>query len=225
MAIQLAGNRLLVYEYLKRISPEWATLDDIQKNTGIQPPQQILQIVKLLLSYSIIGSERGHFREHEWAFSIRPGFNTTLDQILQAKVAPPSKPEPYRDPAEDPLAVDFQRRAESAMSQQFGLAFQKAVPAGVPKKFSLVSINGEVIGEAIYFPPGDGEHLLQPRCSVITENVWLLEKTKIRRKFLVFNSQRQILIDWLERFGSLVNYIEFFLLEEDGTLELLNLQL
>jgi hypothetical protein len=221
MPIQLAGNRLQVYEYLKKISPEWAIFDDIQKNTGIRPDSQLFQIIKLLTSYGMIVSERGHFRENEWAYSVRPGQNTALEMIPQARVGAATRVEIVHEPEEDPLVIEYERLAAAAAGHHFGIPFQKSVPVVVPKMFSLVSAGGEVIGETVYFSPSESENQIRIRFSLITENVWLLEKTKARRKFLIFNSHRDVLLDWLGRFGHLVNLIEFYLLNENGQLELI----
>jgi hypothetical protein len=222
MPIQLAGNRLQVYEYLKKISPEWATYDVIQKDTKIQPATQIFQIIKLLLSYGMIVSERGHFRENEWAFSVRPSINSALDLIPQARVGQATRIEVVHETSTDPLQLEFEARAAITLGSHFGLPFQKSVPVGVPKKFNLVSTDGEFIGEAVYFPPGEAESTIRLRFSLITENVWMLEKAHGTHKFLVFNSHRDALLDWIGRFGQLIPHIEIFLLSESGQLEQLH---
>jgi hypothetical protein len=222
MAIQLAGNRLQVYEYLKKISPEWAIFDEIQKNTGIRPDSQLFQIIKLLTSYGMIVSERGHFRENEWAFSVRPSQNSALDLIPQARVGAATRQENTREDDEDPLVLEYERRAAVAVSRYFGMPFQPSVPVGVPKRFSLVSNDGEFIGEIVYFSPSESDGQTRIRFSLITENVWLVEKTRVQRKFLIFNSHREVLLDWLGRFGHLLNRIEFYLLNDNDQIELLN---
>ena len=221
MAIQLAGNRLLVFEYLKKISPEWAIFDDIQKNTGIQPATQLFQIIKLLTSYGMIVSERGHFRENEWAFSVRPSQNSALDLIPQARVGVATRQDNAHETEEDPLAVEYERRACAAVSRHFGITFQPSVPVGVPKKFSLVSNDGDFIGEIVYFSPSESDSQTRIRFSLITENVWLIEKTRVHRKFLIFNSHREVLLDWLGKFGHLLNHIEFYLLSENDQVEII----
>ena len=57
------------------------------------------------------------------------------------------------------------------------------------------------------------------RYSVIAEHVWLLEKSGAPTKFLVFGSNPDLPLRWLERYGTLVPGLEFYFLADDGRLE------
>jgi hypothetical protein len=91
----------------------------------------------------------------------------------------------------------------------------------VPKEFDMVSPDGDIVGDAKYFTLVRGQRLPPAKFSVITEHVWLLERTGAPTTFLVFGNDRQVPELWLQRYGSLVSSVAFYFLSDDGTLELL----
>jgi site-specific recombinase len=64
-----------------------------------------------------------------------------------------------------------------------------------------------------------GQRLPPAKFMEIAGHVWLLERTRARRRFLVFGNQRRVSEWWLEKYGSLVTNVEFYFLADDGTLE------
>ena len=85
-----------------------------------------------------------------------------------------------------------------------------------------MSEDGGIVGDAKYYSMVKGERFPTAKISVITEHVWLLEKTNARQKFLVFGNDRRVPAAWLERFGELVNGINFYFLSDDDELTKLN---
>ncbi len=53
----------------------------------------------------------------------------------------------------------------------------------------------------------------------IAGHVWLLERTTVPRRFLVFGNQRRVSEWWLEKYGGLVDGVAFYFLADDGTRE------
>ncbi len=221
MPVQLVGNRLKVYEYLKKISPQWATYEDLEKATDVRPYQQIFQIINLLKANGLIVAENGHFRENEWAFSVQPS--------QAAGFGPPPRRTALNDRlevAKDTLAdenspAEFGRLAESVLGRRYGFTLHKGVPLGIPKMLDLVSDHGEVAGDIYFGTPGQEENYLPAQFSAVSEKVWLLEKTPARRKFLVFGNQREVPVEWLNRFGHLATTVAFYFLPWGGELEVL----
>lgn len=56
---------------------------------------------------------------------------------------------------------------------------------------------------------------------MIAEHVWLVEKTKAPRHFLVFGNDREVPLHWLERSGALARSVHFSFLSDEGHLEVL----
>ena len=107
------------------------------------------------------------------------------------------------------------------MSRHFGLTLAPGQVPGVHKEWDMVSPGGEAVGDAKYFTLVRGQHLPPAKFSVIAEHVWLLEKTAAPTTFLVFGNDRQVPELWLERYGRLVSGVSFYVLADDGALEIL----
>jgi hypothetical protein len=52
----------------------------------------------------------------------------------------------------------------------------------------------------------------------ITGHVWLLEKVQAKNRFLVFGNQIDVPQKWLEKYGHYKQGIDFYFLDERGTL-------
>jgi hypothetical protein len=222
LAIRLTAHEQKVYEYLKSISPSGATNAEIVEVTQIQPHQQVFQITQRLRKLGLIQGEQGRFREKEWVFfcpAERLVEQEKQDPIDHAASKPKAilLPQASRKTKLSPL--EFERLATEVMSRCFGLTLGHARLPGVPKDFDLVSADGSTIGDAKYFTLVAGERLPPAKFSVIAEHVWLLEKTPAKRKFLVFGNQRDVPVQWLKRYGHMVQGIEFYFLSDDGELE------
>jgi len=64
--------------------------------------------------------------------------------------------------------------------------------------------------------------LLLAKFSTIAEYVWLLEKLQAEKKFLVFGNQIEVPKRWLQKYGSLVNGVDFYFLDNWGSISKLN---
>lgn len=89
----------------------------------------------------------------------------------------------------------------------------------MPKKFDMVSPDGALVGDAKFLTLVRGEKWPPAKAMEIAGHVWLLEKTRASRRFLVFGNQRRVSEWWLEKYGPLVSDVEFYFLADDGTLE------
>ncbi|MCK5582489.1 MAG: hypothetical protein KAI33_01800, partial [Elusimicrobiales bacterium] len=76
--------------------------------------------------------------------------------------------------------------------------------------------DGSIIGDAKYFTLVHGRSLPPAKFSVIAEHVWLLEKTKAKRKFLVFGNDKRVPEEWLKRYGNLVKNIVFYFIDDEN---------
>jgi hypothetical protein len=90
---------------------------------------------------------------------------------------------------------------------------------GIPKLFDLVSSDKTIIGDAKYLTMVRGTSIPPAKFATIAEYVWLLEKTGAKKKFLVFGKDKRVPLEWLKRYGSLVNHIDFYFIDENQKLE------
>jgi hypothetical protein len=224
--LNLMDNEMKVYEYLRRISPEWATISDIEQGAQVHPHQQVFQITQRLVKKGKIRGEQERFGRNEWKFTVKmaeraesiliPGPQLSEPVIDQPILAVSTQAEIVLSPA------GFERLAEQVMSRHYGVTLRHGSLPGVPKDFDLVSADRCIAGDSKFFTLVGGERNPSAKNSVIAEYVWLLEKTKAEHKFLVFGNQKEVPQRWLAKYGSLVEEVEFFFLTEDGSLEKLN---
>ncbi len=120
---------------------------------------------------------------------------------------------PESELAKPMTANDFETLARDVMSRRFGSELTKKRVAETPKIFDMVSEDGSVIGDAKYYTMVRGQSPPPAKFSVIAEHLWLLEKTRASRKFLVFGNDRRVPDEWLRRYGRLVKEIEFYFLD------------
>ena len=113
----------------------------------------------------------------------------------------------------------FETLALERMSKHLGVTLVERQLPGVPKKFDMVSADSTVVGDAKCFTLVHGQRLPPAKFMEIAGHVWLLERTTARRRFLVFGNQRRVSEWWLEKYGGLVDGVEFYFLADDGTLE------
>lgn len=117
---------------------------------------------------------------------------------------------------------DFEKYARKCLSDYFGVELKSGQCRGVPKLFDFVSDDGKIVGDAKYFTLVKGRALPPAKFSVIAEHVWLLEKTNVEKKFLVFGNDKRVPIRWLEKYGDLFSNIDFYFIDDKGKIELLN---
>ena len=171
-----------------------------------------------MLTRQLMGARliRGEQRGREWAF--------WADESLAIQLASPGQVRLREVLAQakgqlSPRA--FEELARSVMGNYFAVPLKPGQVPGVPKEFDLVSPDGCIVGDAKYFTLVRGQRLPPAKFSVITEHVWLLEKTGAPTTFLVFGNDKQVPSLWLERYGHLVGDVAFYFLTDEGELELL----
>jgi len=112
----------------------------------------------------------------------------------------------------------FENYAREFMSLHTGVKFQPRTIGLVPKLFDMVSDDGKIVGDAKYLTLVRGKRLPPAKFMEIAGHVWLLEATKANRQFLVFGNDRRVPERWLEKYGHLVQRVEFYFLEGYGRL-------
>lgn len=124
----------------------------------------------------------------------------------------------------DTARPSFEERARYVLSNYFGVDLVPGFVPGVLKKFDfvsydLVSYDREIVGEGREFSLGARRPT--HKLATISEQVWLLEKTRAPVTFLVFGNDRRVPELWLKDYGSLLSGMKFFFLHDDNRLELL----
>jgi len=113
----------------------------------------------------------------------------------------------------------FQEFARKIMSQYFGVSLKERSPSGFPKKFDMVSDNGDIVGDAKFLTLVHGKRRPPAKFMEIAGHVWLLEKVNAKRRFLVFGNQKRVSEWWLEIYGNLVHNVEFYFINKKGNVE------
>ncbi len=114
---------------------------------------------------------------------------------------------------------DFQKLARDRMSEHFGTPLNELTPVGIPKRFDLVSEDGQIVGDAKYLTLVRGKNIPPAKFMEIAGHVWLLENTPASRRFLVFGNQREVPEWWLKKYGAIIKTVEFYFLSNQGELE------
>jgi hypothetical protein len=124
-------------------------------------------------------------------------------------------------PQEGAAHALFEQLARWVMSDAYGVSLAPRRPAGVDKLFDMTSPDLSLVGDAKYFTMVGGQQLPPAKLSIISEHVWLLEKTGAKDKFLVFGNDRRVPECWIKKYGGLASEITFYFLSDDGHLEVL----
>ena len=206
------GHREEVLGFLSKIAPRAASNADIVSHTQIKPHQQVFQITKRLMDEGVINGRRVG---KEWHFSggeapttasgMRPTIKSEHKQWTGQKLTP----------------SEFEQLCCEVMSKEFGAELSTGKVEGVHKQFDLVSDDRNFVGDAKYYTAVRGSSLPPAKFATIAEYVWLLEKTRADKQFLVFGNDRRVPEWWLDRYGILTD-VMFFFLSDDGKLERLN---
>lgn len=114
---------------------------------------------------------------------------------------------------------EFEDLARKTMSKHFGVDLVEKTPAGIPKRFDMVSPDDHFVGDAKYLSLVRGVNLPPAKFMEIAGHVWLLEKTKARKQFLVFGNQREVPEKWLKKYRAVVKGVEIYFISCDGKLE------
>jgi hypothetical protein len=212
-------NRDVVLSFLRSISPQRVTNSTIVSRTGISPHQQVFAITsdlrrRGLISARIIGGEwefwsddRGARRESIPGLETRRDCGRSVTMQHDTSLFTPTS---------------FELLARRIMSALYSTPLEpRRIPA-MPKLFDMVSPDYSVVGDAKYFAMVQDERIPPAKFSVIAEHVWLLGRCQAARRFLVFGHDRRVPEEWLRRYGSLVQGVQFYFLAVDGNLSLLN---
>ncbi|HCA41849.1 MAG TPA: hypothetical protein DEP28_01195 [Bacteroidetes bacterium] len=114
----------------------------------------------------------------------------------------------------------FENIARNALENYWSIKLEskKIKISGIEKTFDFVSTDGKIIGDAKFvkgFKKIDDDKL-----SNIVEDVWLLEKTKAEKKFIIFGGDKNIPKTWLNKFGDITDIMFYYL--NDNKIEKLN---
>ncbi len=206
-------NRERVLRYLRSIAPSGATNSEIEHATGVHPHQQVFMITQAFMRIGLIQGER---QGYEWYFHVQSREPAPLPNRA-------SHPVSASVPAPTKLSnTQFQDLARQVMSKHYGVALAHRQLPGIPKLFDLVSADGRIVGNAVYYPLNGYKRFAVPQSSIISEHVWLLEKTQAPHRFLVFANDRVAPVQWLERYGTLASAITFFFLTDRGAVVPMN---
>ena len=117
---------------------------------------------------------------------------------------------------------EFESFSRVTMEKYFGVSLTEKNPIGFPKKFDMVSDDGNIVGDAKYLTLVHRVKLPPAKFMEIMGHVWLLEKVNAERKFLVFGNQKRVPEWWLEKYGKFVDDVEFYFIDDEGNIERLN---
>jgi len=114
----------------------------------------------------------------------------------------------------------FEEVAKEARSLYFWKPLRQRKKEDWAKLFDLVSDDFQIVGDVKCLTMGNSCNEIPPvKASIISEHVWMLEKTKAAETFIVFGKDRRVPKEWLRRFGNLVDSVKFFFLLENGNIE------
>jgi len=113
----------------------------------------------------------------------------------------------------------FEEFARKIMTRHFGVKLTEENPRGFPKKFDVVSSDEKIVGDAKFLTLVHGKNLPPAKFMEIAGHVWLLEKVKTKRRFLVFGNQKRVPEWWLVKYGDLVQNVEFYFIDDKGDVE------
>lgn len=203
-------NKDRILNYLQSIAPERVTNSDIREETDVRPHQQVFQITQKLRQSGVIQAAR---RGREWVFWIdEPGTKPAAPRTRRERKRPAAT-QSNLDPS------GFEHLARSAMSIHLGVPLTSGKVPGVPKEFDMVSPDHQIVGDAKYYTMVRGKRLPPAKFATIAEHVWLLEKTEAPSTFLVFGNQKEVPVQWLNRYGDLASGVDFYFLSDEGELQ------
>ena len=117
---------------------------------------------------------------------------------------------------------EFEELARRIMSHYFGVELVEKNPKGFPKRFDMVSPNEDIVGDAKFLTLVHRRKTPPAKMMEICGHVWLLEKVDAKIRFLAFGNQRSVPEMWLEKYGSLLQNVEFYFIDAHGTVKKIN---
>ena len=150
-----------IYNYLWSIAPDGATNAELARQLGIASHQTVYMMTQELVRRRLL---RGEQDGRTWRF-----------YAVEPLYAPQRGAGPARGGASSggaPTSQAFETLARHVLGDRYGVKLAPGAVRGVPKRFDLMSSEGDVIGDAKYYA-----HAGPARFAIIAEHVWLLEKT------------------------------------------------
>jgi hypothetical protein len=141
-------NEQNILQAVENVWPRWISNAQLRSETGIKPHQQIFQLTRKLVTS---GHIRGERRGREWFFSALRSPQTQPTPIIERNQ--------QSNPINSHGSFGFESSARPALASFFGVPLNSGKLLNVPKKFDLVSADGEIAGDAKYFDLVRGENL------------------------------------------------------------------
>ncbi len=196
-----------VLDYLWAVAPEGAGNAQLAEALGIASQQTVYMLTRELAAQGWVRDERQ---------------GRTL--VFYAQEGPLLGSEPGALPLSDlQAAIRFAAFARGVLSARYRADLALRTIPGIRKRFALVSSDYQVIGEAKYVASIGGRGSSSAKFALISEDVWLLQRSRGAQTFLVFGNDRQVPLLWLKRHGDLAPGVTFFM-AGGGKLELPHLQ-
>jgi len=201
--VEVMTRKEMVLKYLQSIYPDDATNSDIVLATGIEPHPQVFQkTADLRKEGKIAGRQVGKV----WHFQAIPGKKLSNLESHETLTKSPNEISPK----------EFEDFARKIFSGYFETQLIKTNIPDIDKNWDFLSEDGSVVGDAKYYTLVQRKKKPPAKFSIIAEHVWLLEKTKAEKKFLVFGNQIEVPRLWLEKYGNLVKDVQFYFLDNHG---------
>lgn len=158
---------------------------------------------------------------HVWAHAwLKAGWRVDSVDLGSQRVSLVRHGEVVTTPIRPRNAKEFEAFARRKLSEHLGVDLRASEVPRVHRRFDMVSPDYLVVGDAKYLTMVKGERVPPAKFSLIAEHVWLLEKTAIaEKKFLVFGNDIRVPRLWLQKYGHLVDKVEFYFLDNSGQLE------
>jgi hypothetical protein len=194
--------------------------DCLSGMTRVRPRNQVNQITNRLKAEGEISRARDRCS--------RCGDSSKVVNRAAGARAPLAESPSAAEPTMRPAAPDetaraaglrpprFEELARLRFGELFQASFRVGSVEGVPKRFDLVDEQKGLVGDAKYLTMVRGSRLPPAKFSVIAEHVWLLEKTKATKKFLVFGNDCTVPQRWLAKYGHLRGDVEFYFMTDGG---------
>jgi hypothetical protein len=198
-----------ILDYLRLVAPGGATNGQIARALGISSQQTVYMTTQELAGRRLIRAAKEGVT---WVFY-------ALDVYSDDITSSPSPASAARAATLAPAA--FEALARRILGERYKTALAPGMVAGIRKHFDYVSADQQVVGDAKYYTLVGGERLPPAKFATIAEHVWLLEKTAAPDQFLVFGSDREVPLRWLDRYGALARSVRFYFLSDEGHLEVL----
>jgi len=211
---------------------KYAPLSEYLTNSGLNSITLALQEIEDILGFPLPksakyrafweNSEGMHVQAKAWLSSGYTAKVNLREKTLifqKTKSTMPISQNQTENPGSNWKPRTLEENAKEAMSAYFGKPLRHRKKDEWAKLFDLVSDDFQIVGDIKCLTMGRETKIPPAKASIISENVWMLEKTKAAKTFLVFGKDRRVPQEWLRRYGNLVDSVKFYFLSEDGNIE------